>query len=65
MSALVAVMSLFLAAAFVPVVGGVLFALVLLGVFGLALVAVLGGLEDRTVRQRDPVLDPTRWRNGS
>jgi hypothetical protein len=23
------------------------------------------GLEDRTVRQHDPVLDPRRWRNGS
>jgi hypothetical protein len=65
MSSLVAVGSLLLAAALVPVLGGVLFALVLLGLSGLALVGVLGGLEDRTVRQRDVVLEPRRWRNGS
>jgi hypothetical protein len=60
-----AVAALFLSVATVPVVGGVLFALSLFALFLLALVGVLGGLEDRTVRQHDPVLDPRRWRNGS
>jgi hypothetical protein len=63
--ALIAVGSLFLAVATVPVVGAALFVLLLFGVFGLALVGVLGGLEDRTVRQDGPVLDPKGWRNGS
>ena len=65
LSALVVVVSLFLAVAFVPVVGGVLVGFVLLGLMALALVGVLSGLDNRTVRQRDPALDPTRWRNGS
>ena len=64
-SSLVAVASLFGAVALMPMIGGVLFAFVLLGLFLLALVSVLAGLEDRTVRQRDPAMDPTRWRNGS
>jgi hypothetical protein len=51
--------------ALLAVPGGVLFAPFPLGLFLLALVGVLGGLEDRTVRQHDPVLDPRRWRNGS
>jgi hypothetical protein len=59
------VAALFLTVATLPVWGGVLFALFLFGLFLLALVGVLGGLEDRTVRQHDPVLDPARWRNGS
>ena len=63
-STLLAVMSLFLAVALVPIVGGILFAFVLFGVFLLALVGVLGGLENRDVRQHEPVMDPTRWRDG-
>ena len=65
MSALIAVLSLFLAAAFVPVVGGVLFALFPFGLFLLVLVGVLRGLDDRTVRQHNPAMNPRRWRNGS
>ena len=65
LSAVVAVGSLFLAVALLPVFGAALFALVLFGLFLLALVGVLGGVEDRTVRQRDPSMDPTRWRDGS
>jgi hypothetical protein len=61
----VAVAALLLTVATLPVVGGALFALLLFGLFLLALVGVLGGFEDRTVRQHDPVLDPRRWRNGS
>jgi hypothetical protein len=64
-SAVVAVMSLFLAVALVPVVGGILFTMLLFGLFLLALVGVLAGLDDRSVPQHDPVLDPTGWRNGS
>lgn len=64
-SSLVAVGSLFLAVAFVPVIGATLIVLFLFGAFLLALVGVLSGLEDRTVRQHDTVLDPTGWRNGS
>jgi hypothetical protein len=62
---LVAVVSLFGAVALVPIYGGVLFAFFLFGGFMLALVGVIGGQEDRTVRQHDPSMDPTRWRNGS
>jgi hypothetical protein len=65
MSALVAVVSLFLSVALLPVPGGVVFAPFLLGLSLLALVGVLAGLKDRTVRQHDPALDPRRWRNGS
>ncbi|TML17197.1 MAG: hypothetical protein E6G33_03585 [Actinobacteria bacterium] len=65
MSSVLAVFSLFLAAAFVPVVGAALLVLILLGVFVLALVGVVGRLGDRTVHQHDPVLDPRGWRDGS
>ena len=65
MSSIVAVLALVLFVASVPVVGAALFSLLLLGLFGLALVGVLGRLGDRTVRQHEPVLDPKRWRNGS
>jgi hypothetical protein len=65
LSALVTVASLLLAVAVVPVVGGVLFAFVLLGLSGLALVAVVGGVDDRTVRQHNPSMNPRGWRDGS
>ena len=65
LSALVAVGSLFGAVALVPIIGGIFFAFALLGLFLLALVGVLGALEDRSVRQREPAMDPRRWRNGS
>jgi hypothetical protein len=67
MSAVLAVASLFVFVALMPVVGvGVLFAPFVLGLFLLALIGVLAGLEDQTVRQRGGVLDdPRRWRNGS
>jgi hypothetical protein len=44
---------------------GVLLSLILVGAFLLALAGVLSGLEDHTVRQHDPAMDPTGWRNGS
>ena len=64
LSSLVAVISLFGAVAFVPVIGGVLFGFVLFGLFLLALVGVIGGLDDRSVQQHEPAMDPGRWRNG-
>jgi hypothetical protein len=39
--------------------------LLLLGLFVLAVVGVIGGLEDRGVRQHEPAMDPKGWRNGS
>jgi len=39
--------------------------MVFFGLFLLALVGVLVGVEDRTVRQHNPSLSPTEWRNGS
>ena len=62
---IVAVVSLFGTVAFVPVVGGILFAMVLFVLFLGGLVGVLAGIEDRTVRQHEPVLDPKGWRTGS
>jgi hypothetical protein len=60
-----AVAAFFLTVVTIPVVGGVLFAFLFFGVFLLALVGVLAGLEDRTVRQHNPSMNPTRWRDGS
>jgi hypothetical protein len=60
-----AVAALLLTVVTIPVVGGVLFAFLFFGVFLLALVGVLTGLEDRTVRQHNPSMNPTRWRDGS
>ena len=64
-SALIAIGSLLGAIVFVPLIVGVLLSLILVGAFLLALVGVLSGLEDHTVRQHDPAMDPTGWRNGS
>lgn len=61
-----AVLALFLAVASLMVVGGVVFAaLLFFPLFLLALVGVLAGLQDRSVRQHDPVLDGRSWRTGS
>ena len=64
-SAFVAVASLLLTVALLPVPGGVLFAMFTFGMFLLALGGVFAGLEDHTVSTRDVSVDPTRWRNGS
>ena len=62
---LVAVVSLFLTVASLLVIGGVLFALLLFfPLFLLALAGVLAGLEDREVRQHNPSLNPSGWRDG-
>jgi hypothetical protein len=58
--------ALFLTVVSLLVVGGVIFALFLfLPLFLLALVGVLAGTKDRTVHQRDPSLDASRWRTGA
>jgi hypothetical protein len=63
---LLAVGALFLAVASLLVIGGVVFALFLFfPLFFLALVGVLAGVGDRTVQQRNPSMDATRWRAGS
>lgn len=49
----------------IPVTGGVLFAAFAFGLFLLALVGVVGGLGDRTVRQHGGVRDPKGWRDGA
>jgi hypothetical protein len=64
MTAVLATFLLFLTVATLPVMGGALFAPFLLGAFLLALVGVLRGVQDRTVRQRDVELDANGWRNG-
>jgi hypothetical protein len=64
LTGLIAVLCLAGAAATVPLLGAVLFAFVLFGLFLLALVAVLSGVEERTVEQHDPALDPSGWRRG-
>jgi len=64
-SALIAIISLLGAVAFVPLIFGALLSLILVGAFLLAVAGVLSGLEDHTVRQHDPAMDPTGWRNGS
>ena len=63
--ALIAVTSMFLLVATLPIYGAVLFAPFILGLFALALVGVLGDVSDRTVRRHPRESDPTAWRNGS
>lgn len=62
---LIAVLSLLGAVALLLVPGGVLIASFLLGAALLALTGGLGGLENRSVRQHDPPMNPTGWRDGS
>ena len=63
---LVAVVSLFSTVASLLIIGGVVFALLLFfPLFLLALIGVLAGLEDRTVHQHNPSMNPGGWRGGS
>ena len=64
LSSLAALVTLGLTIAFLPVIGGALFAMVFFGLFVLALVGVLTGVDDHTVSQKDVPTDPTGWRNG-
>jgi hypothetical protein len=59
------VVALFLTVASLFLIGGVIFAPFLFGLFLLALVGVLAGLKDRTVRQHNPAMNPRRWRDDS
>jgi hypothetical protein len=61
----IAVLSLLGAAVSLLVPGGVLLAPLLLGAALLALTGGLGGLENRSVRQHEPPMNPTGWRDGS
>jgi hypothetical protein len=65
LSSLVALVALGLTVVMLPVVGGALFAMVFFGLFVLALVGVLAGVDDHTVRQKDVPTDPTGWRIGA
>jgi hypothetical protein len=65
LSSLVALGSLLGAVVLAPVYGAALFMLLLFGLFLLALVGVLSGVDDRTVRQHDPSMSATGWRDGS
>lgn len=66
LSSFVAVTFLLVAAASLIVIGGALFSLLLFFPgFLLALSTVLAALENRTVRQRHPAMDPRGWRDGS
>jgi hypothetical protein len=65
MAALIAVLSLLGSLALLLVPGGVLLVPFTLGGFLLALTGVLGGLENRTVVQHDPEMNPRRWRDGA
>ena len=61
----IAVLSLLGAAVSLLVPGGVLLAPLLLGAALLALIGGLGGLENRSVQQHEPPMNPTGWRDGS
>jgi hypothetical protein len=61
-TSLVAVGSLFTAAALLPLVGAALFAAVLFGLSLLALVGVIGSAGEHVVEQHNPSMDPTAWR---
>ena len=61
---LIAVLSLLGAASSLLVPGGVLLAPVLFGAALLALAGALGGLENRSVPQHDPPMNPKGWRDG-
>jgi hypothetical protein len=62
---ILAVTALALTVASLLVIGGALFAPFLFGLFLLALIGVIAGSEDRTVRQHDPSMNAKRWRGGS
>jgi hypothetical protein len=62
-SAAVAVFALFLSITFPLVLGGLIFALLLFfPLFLLALASVVDTVEDRSVRQKNPTMDPRGWR---
>jgi hypothetical protein len=65
LSSLVADIALFLTVGSLLLIGGAILALFLFfPLFLLALVGVLAGLDDRTVPQRNPAMNPGGWRGG-
>jgi hypothetical protein len=61
-----AVSSLFLTVGSLLVIGGAILALfVFFPLFLLGLVGVIGRLPDRTVRERNPSMNPSEWRGNS
>ncbi len=64
LSAVVAVVCLLGVIVLAPIYGAALFMLLLGGAFLLALTGVLSEVEDRSVPQHDPAMDPKGWRNG-
>jgi hypothetical protein len=65
LSALIADGALLLGGGSLLLLGGAVLALFLLfPLFLLALIAVLSGVEDRTVRPRNASMNPTGWRDG-
>jgi hypothetical protein len=63
--AFLATATLFLTVASLLVIGGVVFAPFLAGLFLLALLGVLAGRGDRRVTRRGPATDATGWRTGA
>lgn len=60
---LIALGSLVLTVVFIPIIGAVVFSMVTFVLFVGALVGVIAGLEDHTVRQHNPRMDPRGWRD--
>jgi hypothetical protein len=64
LSSVIAAASLFLTVGSLLVIGGAAFALILFfPLFVLALVVVLAALEDTTVREHNPSMSPSGWRD--
>jgi uncharacterized protein (DUF58 family) len=64
LSATIAIVSLVGVIVMAPIYGAAIFMLLLFGLFLLALVGVLSGVDDRSVPQHDPAMNPKAWRNG-
>jgi hypothetical protein len=62
LSAVAAILCLLGVIVLAPIYGAALFMLLLGGAFVLALTGVLSEVEDRSVPQHDPSMDPSGWR---
>lgn len=65
LSSMIAIVSLVGMVVLAPIYGSALFIILLFGLFLLALVGVLSRVEDRSVEQHEPTMNPTGWRDGS
>jgi hypothetical protein len=63
LNSLLALFSLALTIALLPVPGGAIFAPFTFGLFLLALGGVMSGLDDHDVRPRRTTMDPSGWRD--